>query len=124
MYMQQTTAKQHSDMAIPVTKLTYNTGTSTYTESKDTPKFIKGPIPFKWQQAANALPGKAGLVGLALWFLFGIKKSKNIKITAEAMKFAGCTRQTFASGLRALEVAGLIAVERKSGKKPTVKIIQ
>lgn len=122
--MRKTTAQQHSDMAIPVTKLAYNTSTGKYTESIGTPKFIKGPIPFQWQQAANALPGSAGLVGLALWFLSGIKKSKTVKITAEAMRFAGCTRQTFAKGLNVLEDAGLIAVERKIGQKPTVTIIR
>lgn len=109
--------------AIPATRYVYNPDTSQFTARAITKKFIKGPIPFDWLQTANALPGKAGQVGIALWFLVGVKKSSTVKITAEAERLAGCTRQTFAKGLAALESAGLVAVERKPGQKSTVTVL-
>lgn len=117
-------AKQSSDAAIRVTRFVYNAETGKFAESKPSIKFIKGPIPFDWQQKANSLPGKAGQVGIALWFLSGIKKSKVFKITAEALLLAGCVRQTFAKGLTELEDAGLISVKRNPGQKPIVEILQ
>jgi len=120
--MQQSTSQQLPTGAIPTTKYVYDPGKGQFAESSPTKKFIKGPIPFYWLQTANTLPGKAGQVGIALWFLAGVKKLKTVKITAEAQRLAGCTRQTFAKGLTALEEAGLVAVERKPGQKPTVEI--
>lgn len=118
----QNTDQQQPMENIPTTRLVYDPGSGLFTERKATPKFIKGPIPFDWLQTANALPGKAGQVGIALWFLAGVKKSRIVKITAEAERLAGCVRQTFAKGLAALEAAGLVAVERKPGQKAIVEI--
>ncbi|MDZ7655706.1 MAG: hypothetical protein U0997_07150 [Sulfurimicrobium sp.] len=121
--MQKSTNQSSVKETIPATRYVYDPSRALFSERKATPKFIKGPIPFDWMQTANALPGKAGQVGIALWFLAGVKKSKTVKITSEAERLAGCVRQTFAKGLAALEVAGLVAVERKPGQKATVEII-
>lgn len=115
---------QTGDAAIPVTRFVYNVETSAFIETKPNAKFIKGPIPFDWLQSANALPGKAGQVGIALWFLSGVKQSKIVKVTSEAETLAGCVRQTFAKGLVELEGAGLISVTRNPGQKPTVEILK
>lgn len=108
--------------SIKTTRYIYNPESDSFTKKEPLRKFIKGPIPFDWQQTANTLPGKAGQVGIALWFLAGVKKLKTVKITAEAQRLAGCTRQTFAKGLTALEEAGLVTVERKPGQKAVVEI--
>lgn len=118
------TENQTTDAAIPVTRFVYKAETGAFIEAKPSVKFIKGPIPFDWLRSANALPGKAGQVGIALWFLSGVKQSKIVKVTSEAETLAGCVRQTFAKGLSELEGAGLISVTRNPGQKPTVEILQ
>lgn len=118
------TENRTGDTSIPVTRFVYNAGTGAFIETKPSVKFIKGPIPFDWIQRANSLPGKAGQVGLALWFLSGVKQSKIVKVTSEAETLAGCVRQTFAKGLSELEKAGLISVARNPGQKSTVEILQ
>lgn len=85
-------------------------------------RFILGPISFDWMQKANALPGKAGAVGLALWFIKGVKRSSTFAATAEAEALAGCSRQAFARGLDALESRGLISIVRRPGARPRVTI--
>jgi hypothetical protein len=42
--------------------------------------FIKGPIPLAWMKAVAMLPGKCLHVGLALWYLVGLKKTKTVAL--------------------------------------------
>jgi hypothetical protein len=86
-------------------------------------KFIKGPIPLNWLVSANALPGKSGQVGIALWFLSGVRRSLIIKLTAEVELIAGCKRKAVYFALRQLESQNLIKVERSSGSRPTIEIV-
>ena len=44
------------------------------------PPFIKGPIPLAWMKAVAMLPGKSLHVGLALWYLAGVKKTKTVTL--------------------------------------------
>lgn len=62
-------------------------------------------------------------MGIALWYLAGVKRSKTVAVTREAEDFAGCTRQTFAKGLDALETVGLISVKRHAGRRPVVTVL-
>ena len=107
---------------IPTTKLAFNPRSGKHGESTRATRFIRGPISFEWMQKANDLPGKAGAVGLALWFLKGVKRSSTFAVTAEAEALAKCSRQAFARGLAALAVAGLISVQPKQGGRPTITI--
>lgn len=86
--------------------------------------FIKGPVPFDWMAAANALPGKAGAVGLALWFLRGLSGNDTIQLTREVQQLASCCRKALYVGLSSLEEGGLITVvRRKSGSRAIVRIL-
>jgi hypothetical protein len=107
----------------PVTRLVFNPRTGTYDgPCAKTQKFIKGPIPFQWMASANALGGKAGAVGLALWFLRGVKRSSEVSITREAMQLAGCQRKALYTALDRLEKAGLIQQKKQSGKRTRVTL--
>lgn len=109
---------------IPVTCFAYNKETESHTARAPTRKFIKGPIPPDWISRANALPGKAGAVGLALWFLAGVQKSQTVKLTGEVEKIAGCGRKAVYAGLAVLGEAGLLVkVERRRGARAVVEII-
>lgn len=108
---------------VPVKRLAYNPNTGKHELRAPTEKFIKGPIPLEWIARANALPGKAGAVGLALWFLVGVKGSRTVKLTGEVERIAACGRQALYSALVALEGAGLVTVERKPGARAVVTIL-
>jgi hypothetical protein len=107
----------------PFTRLVFNPATGTHEEMVPMMKFIKGPIPFEWLRQANALPGKAGAVGVALWFLKGVRRSSEFVLTAEAQSLAGCSRQALYRALHALQVAGLITITERRGGRPRISIL-
>lgn len=113
-----------ADAQIPVTRLAYNPKSESHAARAPTKKFIKGPIPLDWISRANALPGKAGAVGLALWFLAGVRKSQTVKLTGEVEKIARCGRKAVYAGLAALEGNGLVFITKRSGARPVVTIRQ
>jgi hypothetical protein len=86
-------------------------------------KFIRGPIPFAWVQAANTLPGKAGAIAWALWFLAGVKGTRTFALTREAQALAACSRQALSRGLAAMAAVGLIAVQPRPGARTVVTIL-
>ncbi len=109
--------------AISERRLVYNAATGFHEARAVTEKFIRGPIPLNWVCQANALPGKAGVVGLALWFLVGVQKSMRIKLTGEVERIAGCERKALYFALRALEQVGLITdVVRSPGARPSLTV--
>ena len=107
----------------PVEALTFNRSTGSYSPKRNTPKFIKGPIPFDWAAKAHSLPGKAGPVGLGMWFLKGVKGTSTFKLNSEIETLAGCKRKAVATAVDQLEQAGLINVTRHKGARPTVEIL-
>jgi hypothetical protein len=88
-------------------------------------QFLKGPIPLAWLQAAARQPGAAVLVGLELWFWAGIKKSRDVSISLSHLRIApGTSRSSAGRGLRALEQARLVLVQRDPGRKPRVTLLE
>jgi len=73
-------------------------------------------IPLSWICQATGLPGKALAVGLVIWYFSGVTKSKTVKLTRLRLSHFGLLPETSRRGLRALEKAKLVDVER-SGKK-------
>lgn len=86
-------------------------------------RFLMGPIPMAWLDAARALPGRAIHVAIEIWHWRFIKKSMSVKINLSRMGRFGVTRPTASRGLQALESAGLVRVERGPGRAPVVTII-
>ncbi len=85
--------------------------------------FVLGPLPGEWIGRAAKLSGKALAVALALWFAAGKVKCRTIKLTAASLGRFGVNRWPAYRGLRALERAGLVAVERHAGRCPIVTIL-
>jgi hypothetical protein len=81
-------------------------------------KFIRGPIPMAWLTSASSLPGKTLAVGLAVWYLAGLKKTNRVRVTGSTLKLFGVERKAGYRGLAALEAVGLIRVERRAGACP------
>jgi hypothetical protein len=86
-------------------------------------KFLKGPIPLPWLTAAANLPGKALGVGLAIWYLAGMRRSHIVRMMRSALTAFNVGRKAGYSGLAALEEAGLIRVNRHTGRLPLVELL-
>src|SRR5271166_241433 len=85
--------------------------------------FVKGPIPTEWLQKASALPGKAFQMGVVIWYLFGLRKDSTVTLANGLLEQFHISRKAKYRGLRALEAAGLIAVECRNYRNPRVTII-
>jgi len=86
--------------------------------------FLKGPIPLNWLIAAGRLPGKATQVAIILWHMVGwLRKNELVFPTGRCARTFGIDRNTAARGLRALEAAGLVQVERGKCKSPRVVLL-
>lgn len=87
--------------------------------------FVKGPVCVEWLARAGALPGKALLLGLALWYKSGLRETFEGLTVSSALlaRFGIEDRGIKYRALRALEGAGLIRVHRRPGKNPLVDIL-
>ena len=86
--------------------------------------FIKGPLPLGWIQQAAQMPGKTLQVGLTLWYLAGLQKSKTVKLASKPLAAMGVSRDAKYEALARLRLAGLIAVEQQPGSAPTVTLLE
>ena len=87
-------------------------------------KFVLGPIPWNWLTAAGRLPGKTAHVALALWFAAGVSRSRTFPVPMRRLQEIGVTRQAAYRCLQAMEDAGLVALERGSGRRAVVTILE
>jgi hypothetical protein len=78
--------------------------------------FLRGPVPWEWLRRAGALPGKALAVGLLLWLQAGCSKGRMVRFSMTRAVELGCHPDTVRRGLRQLESACLISVERPAGR--------
>jgi hypothetical protein len=85
--------------------------------------FLKGPIPLSWLTAASSLPGRSLHAGIAIWFAAGLTKSRVIPLSNLATSRFGIDRSAKYRALAWLEEAGLISVQRQTGRAPTVVIL-
>ena len=76
-----------------------------------------------WLNATAKLPGKTLNVGIAIWWLAGMAKTKTFKLTGKALKQLEVSRDAASDALKRLEARGLIRVQRSPGQRPTVEIL-
>jgi len=72
---------------------------------------------------AARLPGKAFQIGVLLWHLRNLTKSKTVRWRPSKAKEFGVSRQAMYRGLDAIEAAGLATVDRHVGRCPVVTIV-
>ena len=85
-------------------------------------KFLCGPVPWDWLAQAGRLPGKALLVGLLLWKEAGCERSRTVRFRLAQAQALGVHPDTARRGLRRLEAARLVQVERPAGRCLTVTL--
>lgn len=111
------------DRSIPVKRVRHDPFTGQYTDAPLSAPFLKGPIPMAWLSKAAKLPGKALNVGIAIWWLHGMSKTKPFKLTGKALDQLDISRDAASSALKRLEAQGLIRVQRAPGQRPAVEIL-
>jgi DNA-binding transcriptional ArsR family regulator len=108
------------DGAVPTPTAIQRRGPPRHREGE---RFLKGPIPWQWLCSASRLPGKALHVAIALWHLAGMTGSETVRLATSVLKPLGVSRYSGYRALRALEEAGLIAVTRRRGRNPIVRLL-
>lgn len=111
------------DRSIPVKRVRLDSSTGKYIDAPLSTPFLKGPIPMAWLNEAAKLPGKALNLGIAIWWLYGMAKTKTFKLTGKALGQLDISRDAASSALKRLEAQGLIRVQRSPGQRPTVEIL-
>ena len=86
--------------------------------------FIRGPVPFSWVALASRLPGSCLIVALAARYLRSRYTRKASWSVAEIGWRAGLEERSARRTLQILSEAGLIALTRKPGRKPTLAILE
>ena len=85
--------------------------------------FLKGPVPLSWLIAAARLRGKALHLGVRIWFQAGLTNRREVELSAAGLRSMGVGEKAARNGLRALESAELVTVERHPGRAPRVTLL-
>ena len=99
-----------------------NSGKSIELRPKRSCRFMP-PIPEWWAIIAMALRGKAYHVGSIVWQECRINRSASCKLTRHVWEKFGLHRHTIRGGLKALEEAGLIVLEKGGKRSPLITIV-
>ena len=86
-------------------------------------RFIRSSS-WDWMMASWRLGFPALRIALALWHLYGLKKSNPVKLTAAIRKEIGLDRSSCSRALKLLSEAGLVQVQRLPGKPLMVTILE
>lgn len=85
-------------------------------------RFLKGPVPLDTLAVAASLPGKALALYLILRHRCDLEARSSVSLPSELLQAFGIDRDAKARALRALEGAGLIQVERASGRAARITL--
>lgn len=88
-----------------------------------TRQFVKGPIPLTWLERAAKCPGKAVIIGCLLWYKWGMEAPGPVTVSHHLLSRFGVGRKAAYRAYEELEQAGLIGVERGSGRLPRLTIV-
>lgn len=84
-------------------------------------KYVRGPL--DWLQVAGRQRGRALHVALVVCYLSSLRRHKTISLSMSACAAFGLDRFAVHRALNALELAGLVTVDRGAGCLPLVTIL-
>jgi hypothetical protein len=85
--------------------------------------FYVPTIPYWWFLIAVNLPGKALGVGVQLWFVYRVGRSKfPVKLSRQWFGLFKCSRHAVRRALQDLAKSGLIQVRQGKGRAPLVTL--
>lgn len=108
---------------VAVHLLTYDPSRKTFSHKPRVTRFLRGPIPWDWIEAASKLPGRALEVGLCLWRSYGVTKELRIRLGSGDLHGMDIDRRAKSRALKALQTGGLVSMERAPGKLSVVTIV-
>ena len=88
-------------------------------------RFLKGPIDWNWLVRAAGLSRGASIlkVTLLLWFLVGVRKSREVMISRSLMSSVGLDRHSYYRAVRSLASAKLVTLgETEPGRRLRVRV--
>jgi len=85
--------------------------------------YLGGAPPLDWLIAAAQLPGCAMQVAVALAFEFGVLRARELVPPKRVLSAMRVSRDAETRALKNLEMAGLILVSRKTGRRPRVALL-
>lgn len=77
-----------------------------------------------WIEQCASLPGKTLHLGMAIWWLAGIRHGPRVQLTRRTLARFGISRDACYPGLKRLEEARLVSVWRLPGRAPMVTLIE
>jgi hypothetical protein len=80
-------------------------------------------VPLAWLESAASLPGRSVHVALALWNGASDSGSRCVELSNKLCLRFRVERNAKYRGLRSLELAGLVVVERRRGRPPRVTLL-
>jgi hypothetical protein len=86
-------------------------------------RFLAGPIPWPWIEAAMRLQGRVWHVATIIWHLASLNKRNRVRMEYKLARAAGMDRHTVRRALEKLEQAELVHVDRRRGRSPVVTIL-
>jgi hypothetical protein len=86
-------------------------------------RFVAGPIDVAWLARARKLGVTALWVGLGLWHLKGLRRADTFIVSNLMMQSWEVSPDAKSRALRALEKAGLIAIEPRGKRSPRVSLL-
>jgi hypothetical protein len=82
-----------------------------------------GPIDVAWVRQAAQLGVTTLLVGMALWYLKGLRQTNSFIISNLMVAEWGVQPDAKRRALRKLEQAGLVSIERRGKRSPLVSLV-
>ena len=107
----------------PGCKLVVSVSEPVLTGSGPVRRPLYGPIPWAWWLPASRLPGKSLQVASACWLLAGWYRSAEFELALDDWAELGLSRFSTYRGLECLRGVGLVSVARRSGRSPSVSIL-
>jgi len=80
-------------------------------------------VPLSWLETAAKLPGKCLHIGVTLWYLAGVQKTKTVALGNSQLEKLGVDRNAKCRCLKAMQGAGLIAIDQQPGRNPMITIL-
>ena len=111
------------DLELDISSINHQKKKKPFPQKPHYKSFIRGPIDFEWVKQAATLPGKAWLVGTAIWFVVGMAKSNTITIQGQIIADLNISRKAFNRALDRLAEIGLITVNRRPGCSPEITLL-
>ncbi len=108
------------DDAVPVEKV--ETRTAAQQRARRAGRFLQGPIPLSWIR--NHIRNPADRLLLVLTAHSDMQKSAELKVTADILRDAGINNRKAAyRALGALEVRGVLTLQRHRGRRPLARLL-